>query len=37
MRLVQAKTSGLTTIQGENAVSPGETLRTNYDIGRKCG
>ena len=42
MRLVQTKnlrtnydteTFGLTTIQGENAVSPAENLRTNYDTG----
>ena len=37
MRLVQAKIFGLTTIWGENAVSPAEILRTNYDIGRKRG
>ena len=37
MRLVQAKTYGLTTLQAENAVSPAEILRTNNDKGRKCG
>ena len=37
MLLVQQKTIGLTTLQGENAVSPAENFRTNYDMGRKCG
>ena len=37
MQLVQTKTYGLTTIKGENAVSPGKNLRTNNDTGRKCG
>ena len=33
MRLVQAKTSGLTTIRAENAVSPVKVLRTNNTSG----
>ena len=37
MLLVQMKTTGLTTLQAENAVSPAETLRTNYDKGQKRG
>ena len=37
MLLVQSNSSGLTTIQVENAVSPVETIRTNYVTGRKCG
>ena len=37
MQLVQAKNSGLTTIQGENAVSPDKNFWTNYDIGLKRG
>ena len=35
MRLVQQNPFGLTTIWGENAVSPAEPLRTNNDIGPK--
>ena len=35
MRLVHVKPTGLTTIWGENAVSPAEPLRTNNDIGPK--
>ena len=48
MRLVQQKTIGLTTLQGENAVSPAKNRWTNAvspaknrwtnnDMGRKCG
>ena len=37
MLLVQAETPGLTTLQGENAVSPAENHWTNNDMGRKCG
>ena len=37
MRLVQQKTSGLTTFQGENAVSQAKIYRTNNDKGQKCG
>ena len=33
MLLVQQKTIGLTTLQGKNAVSPGENFRTNNDTG----
>ena len=29
--------SGLTTLRGENAVSPGKIFRTNNDTGRKRG
>ena len=44
MRLVQQKTFGLTTFQGENAVSPAKNFRTNnmnhslhiVFVGRKC-
>ena len=36
-QLVQQKISGLTTIKGENAVSPCKILRTNNDMGRKRG
>ena len=34
MRLVQQKITGLTTFQGENAVSSAENPRTNNDMGR---
>ena len=34
MQLVQQKTIGLTTLQGENAVSPAENHWTNNDMGR---
>ena len=44
MRLVQAKTPGLTTLQAENAVSPSKNHPTNkmnhslhiVFVGRKC-
>ena len=44
MQLVRQKSIGLTTLQGENAVSPAENYRTNNMIhslhivfvGRKC-
>ena len=36
MRLVHANSSGLTTLQGENAVSPCKFFRTNNVTGRKC-
>ena len=34
MLLVQQKTIGLTTIWGDNAVSPAENHWTNNDMGR---
>ncbi len=36
MLLVQQKSTGLTTLLAENAVSPAESLRINHAIGRKC-
>ncbi len=44
MQLVRQKSIGLTTFQGENAVSPAENFRTNnmnhslhiVFVGRKC-
>ena len=36
MRLVHVKTSGLTTLHGENAVSPDKKLRTNNVMGENA-